>query len=272
MTFLIILASVLVFLLVFHLLTRKFLNPYKLVMIFGAKGCGKSTYLMKLAVQYQRQGVRVYSTEPIPGTYHVDPSDIGYCELDRRSVLLIDEVSLLWHSRDFKTFPKEVREWFKLQRHREVSVFIVSQSYDVDKSVRDLCDFLYLLERRFRVFSYGKRISKEWALNNSTAEAPSNLAENMQFDSPLLFWMGSRIFTFIPKYAKYFDSFDCKPLRKKSYKLVPYPDGLQPKWFAGQNFEALNTPCYSGRGTGDASPVSSLIQDQLKKSQQDEKL
>lgn len=269
MTILIILASVLCFIIIYHLLTRKYINPYKLIMIFGAKGCGKSTYLMKLALKYQRQGVVVYSTEPIPGTYHIDPGDVGYCELDPGSVLLIDEVSLLWHSRDFKTFPKEIREWFKLQRHRKVAVYMVSQSYDVDKSLRDLCDQLYLLERRFRVFSYGKRISKNWVLNNSTAEAPSNIAENMVFDPLLLFWAGSRMFTFIPKYAKYFDSFDCKPLRKKSYKLIPYPDRLQPKWFPGQNFEALNTPCYFGRGTGDVSPVSSLIQDQLKKSQQD---
>lgn len=221
-----ILGAVLLVMVVYHMLTKKYLNPYKLYMLFGAKGCGKSTYLTKVALQYQKKGIPVYSTEPIPGTYQIDYRDIGYYEFEPNSVVLIDEVGMIWHSRDFKTFPKPVRDFFKLQRHYKLTVYMFSQSFDVDKSLRDLCDGLFLLVKRFRVFSYGKRISKNWVLNNSTAEAPSNLAENLEFDPFILFWAGSRIFTYIPKYAKYFNSFDVPPLRKKEYRLLPAPEGF----------------------------------------------
>ena len=33
----------------FSFATRKYLNPYKLYLVFGKKGSGKSTYLVKLA-------------------------------------------------------------------------------------------------------------------------------------------------------------------------------------------------------------------------------
>lgn len=44
----------------FHLVTRRFLNPYKLIFIFGKKGSGKSTVLSKLAYRYIKQGKEVY--------------------------------------------------------------------------------------------------------------------------------------------------------------------------------------------------------------------
>lgn len=36
-------------LLIFHISTKKFVNPYKLIFIFGKKGAGKSTLLAKYA-------------------------------------------------------------------------------------------------------------------------------------------------------------------------------------------------------------------------------
>lgn len=102
----------------YHFATKKYLNPYKLTMVFGKKGAGKTTLLTKLCFRYLKRGWKVYSTEPIPGAYLIEPSDIGYKKIPPRSVLLIDEIGLIWHSRDFKSFPKEVRRWFKYQRHR----------------------------------------------------------------------------------------------------------------------------------------------------------
>ena len=70
-------------------------------------------------------------------------------------------------------------------------MYAFSQSFDIDKSIRDLCDQLYLLENRFRVFSYAKKINKNFVINESTAEAPSNIAENLHFES--LFWLISSV-------------------------------------------------------------------------------
>lgn len=208
----------------YHFLTRGFLNPYKLIMIFGKKGSGKTTLLCKIAFKYLRQGIPVYSTEVIPGCYQIDPQDVGYVWFPPGSVLLIDEVGMIWDNRNFKNFKNEVRDWFKLQRHRKVTVYMFSQTFDVDKKLRDLTDEMYLVEKKFRVFSYAKRINKLTVLNKSTAESPSKLDEDLQFDSFLLFWCGSRQLTFIPRYARYFDSFVASDLEKVEYPLIPCPE------------------------------------------------
>lgn len=221
MTVLLVFSFILACLIVLHKLTAKYLNPYKLTMIFGKKGSGKSTLLTKLALEYQSKGIPVYSTDAIPGCYLIEPEDIGFVELQPDSVLLVDEVGMIWDNRGFKTFKPEVRDWFKLQRHRRIRVYLFSQTFDVDKKIRDLTDEMYLVQKRLRVFSYAKRILRRTVLNKSTAEAPAKIDEDLVFDSLLFFWCGSRKFTFIPRYTKYFDSFVCAPLRHKEFEQLP---------------------------------------------------
>ena len=43
----------------FHMI--KYRNPYKLYMVFGKKGSGKTTLMTKLAFQYRKKGWKVYS-------------------------------------------------------------------------------------------------------------------------------------------------------------------------------------------------------------------
>ena len=128
---------------------------------------------------------------------------------------------MIWDNRNFKTFKPEVRDWFKLQRHRKIRVYLFSQTFDIDKKIRDLTDEMYLVEKKLRVFSYAKRILKRTVLNKSSAEAPSKIDEDLVFDSLLLFWCGSRRFTFIPKYAKYYDSFEAERLLEREFEQVP---------------------------------------------------
>lgn len=209
------------FCLVYHQLTKQYLNPYKLTMIFGKKGSGKSTLLTKLAIEHQRLGWSVFCTEPITGCYKIDYTDIGYVQFPEDSCILIDEVGMIWDNRNFKSFDSKVRDWFKLQRHYRCKVYLFSQTFDVDKKIRDLVDEMYLVEKKFRVFSYSKRILKKMVLNKSTADSPSRIDENLEFDSLLFFWCGSRKFTFIPKYIPYFDSFQCPRLLDKEFDRVP---------------------------------------------------
>ena len=197
------------FVFIFYFFTRKYLNPYKLTMIFGKKGSGKSTLLTKLALKYTKLGVPVYTTEFInlPNVYQIKPKDIGHYNFPRGCVLLIDEVGMVWDNRNYKNIDNNVRDFFKLQRHYHIRVFMFSQSFDVDRKLRDLTDDMYYICSKFRVFSYAKQISKKIVLNNSTADGPSTIAENLQFEPFFLCFLGSRKFTFIPKYVKYFDSF-----------------------------------------------------------------
>jgi len=65
-TFFIVIFSITVVLFTFHFLTKKYINPYKLIMIFGPKGSGKSTFLAKVAIEHIKKGWNVYSTLTIP--------------------------------------------------------------------------------------------------------------------------------------------------------------------------------------------------------------
>lgn len=244
---------------VFNVLTYKYTNPYKLTMIFGKKGAGKTTLLVKLAYKHIKKGWTVYSTENIPGTRFVDYNDIGkyhfpdvsfvpfnpydYRGLVRifkqvrhwvfpyrpKVLLLIDEVGLVWNNRDFKNFKVEVRRWFKLQRHYYTKVYMFSQSFDVDKQLRDLTDQMYLIRNFMRVFSYGKRIIKRPDLKQSYEDGSGNIVDDLRFDSIILFWFGSRMLTFIPRWAKLFNSFVIDPLPVREYTETPWePELMDP--------------------------------------------
>lgn len=202
----------------------KYRNNFKLCFLFGKKGCGKSTTLMRIARTYIRRGWTVYSTEALPGCYKIDPGDIGFYKLSRKSVLIVDEIGLIWHAREWKNFKKEVREFFKLQRHWGVRCYVASQTFDVDKGIRDLCDEMYLLTNVLNCFSYAKRIVKSFDCVAASADSPSAIVENLRFDSFFFFLFGSRRLTFIPKYAKYFDSFAVPELPDKEFSFVPVQD------------------------------------------------
>lgn len=245
--------------LIFNVLTWKYTNPYKLTMIFGKKGAGKTTLLVKLVYKHIKRGWTVYSTENIPGTRFVDYKDIGmyhfpdvsfvpfdpedYRGLVRifkqirhwvfpyrpKVLLLIDEVGLVWNNRDYKNFKVEVRRWFKLQRHYYTKVYMFSQSFDVDKQLRDLTDQMYLIRNFMRVFSYGKRIIKRPDLKENHEDGSGNIVDDLRFDSILLFWLGSRMLTFIPRWSKLFNSFVIDPLPVREYRETPWdPELMDP--------------------------------------------
>lgn len=214
---------------VYHFLTRKYVNPYTLTFIFAKKGQGKSTLLTKLALQHLKRGWTVYSTDPIPGCYYVPVEDVGYYEFEPHSLLIIDEIGMIWDNRNFKKFPVEVRDWFKLQRHRQVKVICASQSFDVDKKIRDLADNMFLLQKKFRVFSWGKRILKVLDIveADGNTQSESRIVDQLKFDSLFFFWAGSRTLTFIPHWVKYFDSFAAPELDHKEWELYELPPLLK---------------------------------------------
>ena len=83
--------------LIYCKLTQKYVNPYKLIFVFGKKGSGKSTLLTKLAYKYKKKDWKVYTTEKLPGTLNIDdPRKIFDMNFPEKSCIFIDEVSLIW--------------------------------------------------------------------------------------------------------------------------------------------------------------------------------
>ena len=207
--FKIIIAIVTIFF-IFHYFTKEYLNPYKLIMVFGKKGAGKTTYLTKTAIKAIKKGKKVYSTIEIPGTTLFDPSDIGFYDFEPESIVLIDEVGMVWDNRDYKNFKPQTRDFFKLQRHAKLKIYLFSQTFDIDKKLRDLTDEMYLLNNRLRIWSSARRIDKTITISKSVdAEGNkmnSTLVEDYKF-APIIF-PGSLELTFIPRWVVFYDSYE----------------------------------------------------------------
>lgn len=210
---------------VWDILTKKYVNPYTLTFIFGRKGCGKSTHIAKQALRYQRKGYKVYVSSKdckVPGVYLFDAyTDVGKYHFDRNSVVLIDEAGIIWPDRNHKTFPDYVMEWFKLQRHYQLILYIYSQEFDVDKKIRCLCDSMFQLRMVARIFSVGRRIKKKQVIVKASPEAPSRIDMDLVPDRFYMAPFGGRIMTFIPKYVKYNDTYAAPELPYKEYVRVP---------------------------------------------------
>lgn len=188
--------------------TKKFANPYKLIMVFGKKGSGKTTLLTKLALKELKKGLTVYSTVDVPGCITFDVNRVGDYVFPPDSVVFIDEVGMIWDNRNYKTFKSSVRDYFKLQRHYKNKVYLFSQTFDVDVKLRNLTDAMYLCTCHFGFISIARKIKRDIMIVEATGESESRIADSLEF-VPIwlsLFGAGSVIFTFIPKYARYFDS------------------------------------------------------------------
>jgi zona occludens toxin (predicted ATPase) len=112
---------------------------------YGLPGCGKTTVLTAIAQRELRRirlGKSVYSA--VLTNFYCRNADVFKpsaisTTIFRRCLILIDEVTLVWDSRNFKTFPEEVKEFFTLHRHLRCDVIYATQYYqNVDKRIRDV--------------------------------------------------------------------------------------------------------------------------------------
>lgn len=189
----------------YSLVVRKYKNPYKLYMVFGKKGSGKSAFLVRQAIKYQKKGYIVYTNMSdccLENIRIIDPDSLGEFVPCVDSCLLLDEVGMLYDNRNYKNFKPSVRDFFKLQRHYRVICFLASQTFDIDKKLRDLTDEMYLISNIATAFSLVRPIRKTVTLTEATAEGESRIAENLKFR----FFTSWRLY-WIPSMVKYFQSF-----------------------------------------------------------------
>lgn len=116
-------------------------NPYTLRLIVGSKGSGKSLLLARIANSFDGP---IYSNMGIG--YELEP-EYWNQDFPQGSLIMIDEIGVIHSNRDFKTMPRECIEWYKMQRKRRLTVVCSSQTMDVDKKIRDLCDRIILVKR-----------------------------------------------------------------------------------------------------------------------------
>lgn len=246
-------------------LAVKYRNPFKLIMIFGRKGSGKSTFIAKMCYKQLKKNVKsprsamlIYSSIPlddrsmlwdithisikifIPRIYahtfviprrslirNLDklsdeykeirlfqPTDIGPYTFPPNSVCHIDEVGMIWDNREFKKFSTLVRDWFKLQRHYHCNVFLYSQTFDIDIKLRNLTDYMYMVKNFANFLSFAHRINRKLVVVEPTGDSEGRIADGYELVGILFQLIGLKVlqFTFIPRWAKYFNSFETPDL------------------------------------------------------------
>ena len=94
-------------------------------LIFGLPGCGKTTLLTSMAYKvlkarrprYRHVLSNVYlgTTPPFDRVTYINNEDLGTYDF-RDSLVLLDEATLAWDSRDYKNIKKEVIKFFLLRK------------------------------------------------------------------------------------------------------------------------------------------------------------
>lgn len=183
--------------LVFIRCTNWLVNKYKLDILYGPKGVGKSTLLHKYAWKFHKKGWKIACNQGdiSPGlfgpesdiVYNFPAADIGlfakaYTDLEIRSklakkyeklqldhyylephtLILIDEINTLWDNRDFAKFPDHANEYFRKQRHYKHKIIAFSQSFDQDAKIRRLTDHIVIC----------RRIARCWVIGRSYQQTP----------------------------------------------------------------------------------------------------
>lgn len=235
----------------------KFRNDYKLIMVFGRKGCGKTTYLTKLSFRFLAQGRPVYTSEYIPGTFHIEPKDVGRYWFPPESVLLIDEVGMVYDNRKYKDFADEVRDYYKLQRHYKNTVYLFSQNFDIDVKLRNLTDYMVMLHNYFNCISIGKKIILRQTIIRATGMSEAAIKDDLVLMP--FFFPGARTITWIPKYHKYFNSFATPDLPEKAWRITPFPDNVPLPRSLQKKEERRKKPKKERRGRKPARSFTSLM-------------
>ena len=202
------LSLLLIAFLAFKYYTLKFRNPYTLTLIYGKKGCGKSTIAQKIIWKHWKKGWNVYCNlgdSRMKYCQEIDASKLWEQKIMEHSLVVIDEVNLLWDNREFKTFPKELGQWFRLQRHYKIKVILFSQTADADKKIRDLTDRVYLCRRFMDVLIYCIPYEKDIVYKEP--DKAFDASGFMDVYKKLSFGPFGCMFCYLPKWIKTHDSF-----------------------------------------------------------------
>lgn len=213
----------------FSIYSSRFNDPYRHIILYMAKpGQGKSTSLVHQILKYQKinnklrkKGLKewsIYVNFPvnIPGVRLFDPLDISKYWADEKSVLMIDEVTLIWDSRKFKTFEAGVTEFMKLHRHAECIIYLASQNFDFDLRIRDLTTSFNIVNK-IGMFCLIRPV--QIIFPRFTGADSSHGSDIVSEYTYTKFWKW-RLY-FMPKYFQYFNTKQIPYRPPMPYKIIP---------------------------------------------------
>lgn len=177
---------------------------------FGVPGVGKSTILVKEYRKNKKKYDHIYTINlQIKGVEMITKEDLEKYKF-KNTLILWDEITMDADNREFKTFSKDLRDFFILHRHLGCDLVYATQNFEnVDKKVRDLTSELWYMNKSvvpfLRSFTTAKRIYRKININEFTSELSlgyrfCNFIESI--------FVSNFVLCFRPKFYKYFDTHD----------------------------------------------------------------
>lgn len=203
-------------------------------LIFGLPGCGKTTLLTSMAYKilkarrprYRHVLSNVYlgSTPPFDRVTYIENEDLGHYDF-RDSLILLDEATLAWDSRDYKNISKAVIKFFLLHRHYNCDLILFTQQWDgVDRKIRVITDRVYYM---YKTPILGQWISKYYRIpygiiipdphSKNSGEKLGDIVQGYCKPGFLQRLFCHRIWR--PKYYRYFDSWEAPKLPDPPYPI-----------------------------------------------------
>ena len=177
---------------------------------FGVPGCGKSTILVREYKKNKRRYDHIYTINiQIRGVQMISKEDLEKYKF-KNTLILWDEITMDADNREFKTFSKELRDFFLLHRHLGCDIIYATQNFEnVDKKVRDLTSELWYMSKSvvpfLKSFTSAKRIYRSININEHTSELTLGYRFCNFIES--LFVSNFKL-VFRPIYYRYFDTHD----------------------------------------------------------------
>lgn len=177
---------------------------------FGVPGCGKSTTLVKEYKKNKKKYDYIYTINlKIKGVPMITKEDLENFKF-KNTLILWDEITMDADNREFKSFSKDLRDFFILHRHLGCDIIYATQNFEnVDKKVRDLtCELWYMQKSVVPLlgqFTTTKRIYRTININEHTSELTlgyrfCNFVESI--------FVSNFKIIFRPRFYKYFDTHD----------------------------------------------------------------
>lgn len=180
---------------------------------FGVPGSGKTTYAAKIAKKCKRKKIKCFANFPCKYTYYYNASDLGSFDISN-CVLIIDEASIDFNNRAYRSLPQKTIQYLKYYRHYGVrDILIFSQDYaDMDVTLRRLSTEYYLITKKSRFFITVKQAIKKIAIDKDTKQFIDAYAWRFRLPEVV----------FGPFYWHMFDSWSAPALPVKDF---PYNSG-----------------------------------------------
>lgn len=177
---------------------------------FGVPGVGKSTILVNEYKKNKRKYDHIYTINlQIKGVPMITKNELEKYKFTN-TLILWDEITMDADNREFKSFSKDLRDFFILHRHLGCDIIYATQNFEnVDKKVRDLtCELWYMNKSVIpflKSFTTAKRIYRKININEFT----SDLTLGYRFCNFLeSIFVSNFKLCFRPLYYRYFDTHD----------------------------------------------------------------